>query len=373
MATPFDANDLIATFLNSVGLIANEVPDPFAHDITSRLDPALPVRIRGRFAQLAEKDLEITRVFAWQQGEVIQNFISSINTGLFSKLRELYQKEEADRSKSREQWFCGLAPKDQAMFDNHCLFVGGTVFHPLLPPDVPDYLRGPLARLAVEYAALFRRSDFRRNETEKALASRGRQNHTIVESVLNALARVHEEAKSGLVGRWLRELTLEQGAAFDGGRLDAKAGDEEADENSIRLVGDFWEIRFGSGRGQYKRKCIGWLRNILSHPHRTLTVPQVMGDPDGKLSGDAALTGETEMDQKTIQDVKLRLEEIDEIIKDTGGSETNLAEQADLLSKLQNSTKIIQSNLKKNHHNIASQIRKFVRDLDKSMPLLAHV
>jgi hypothetical protein len=231
MPTPFEPPDFVANFLNKVELNADEIPHPYGHDIISPTDPGLPVRVRGHLSQLAEKDLEITRVFAWQHGETVQKFISSKNTGYYSMLRELYRKEETDRSKSREKWFCGLAPKDQSMFDDHCLLVAGTVLHPLFPPDAPACLRGPLARLALEYSALVRRAAFRRNETEKSLASCGQQNHTIVKSVLNALVRVHEEAKSGLVGRWFRELTPEQETAFDGGNLGAKAGG--ADEAKV--------------------------------------------------------------------------------------------------------------------------------------------
>jgi hypothetical protein len=145
----------------------------------------------------------------------------------------------------------------------------------------------------------------------------------------------------------------------------------EVEENYIRLMGDAWDIKFGSERGQYQSKCIAWLRNILSQPNRTLTAPQVMGDPEGELTGDARLTGQSEGNYEAIQSLKRRLDDIDETIQETGGTESLADEKVRLLRQLDNSTRQIQSGLRRRHHNIASQIRTFIRKLENAMPQLA--
>jgi hypothetical protein len=176
------------------------------------------LRLRGLLAQLAENDREIARVFDHQRGTVTQQFTSR---GLFkstacdSALRELYRREEADRSRSREQWYSGLAPADRAALDDHWLAIAGAVLHPLFPPELPASLHGPLARLALEDAVLARRFAARRDETEKSLIERRLGNRTVVVSILRGITGAEDEARSRLEGRWFRELTLEQQAAFD--------------------------------------------------------------------------------------------------------------------------------------------------------------
>src|SRR5262249_39158252 len=153
------------------------------------------------------------RRFEFERGALIQECISSgrsNSTCYFSNLGVLYRREEADRSVSREQWYGGLAPPDRAAIDNHCLAVAGPVLLPLLSPDFPTCLRAPLARLALEYAALVRRCAARRNEMEASLVNRGLGNRTVVESILRGLANAEEEARARLEGRWNRELTPQQ-------------------------------------------------------------------------------------------------------------------------------------------------------------------
>jgi hypothetical protein len=192
------------------------------------------VRLRGLLAQLVEKDKEITRAFVWQRGAVTQKFISrGLSTAYDSELRGLYSKQEADRSSSWEQWYCGLSMADKAAFDDLCLALAGAVLIPLFPPDLPTCLRGPLARLALEFAALVRRADAERKERGESLANRGQRNRTVVEPILRGITDAEEEAKLRLLGRWFRELTPEQGVAFDSSGpapIMARAGPAESSE-----------------------------------------------------------------------------------------------------------------------------------------------
>jgi hypothetical protein len=153
--------------------------------------------------------------------------------------------------------------------------------------------------------------------------------------------------------------------------LGSWASDEE---NSIQPVGKMWELRYGGERGQYGDKCIRWLCTILCHPNRSLTVAEVIGDPEGRLAGDAQLFGERTCDTEGIQNIKRHLEEIEDICTTTGGSPSLDEKKAELLRQLEAANQQIKSPLRAAHHNIASQIRTFRRKLTKRMPeLSAHL
>jgi hypothetical protein len=228
MPAPAVLGGLVGTFLNRVGPNAEVLPNPFGDDFTApgqSADRAFSVRVRGLLAQLAEKDREIASGFEQQRKAVTQDFISRrlLNTTAYdSKLRELYRKEEADRSSWREQWYRGLAPPDQTAFDNHCLAVAGAAVLLLFPPDLPVRLHGPLARLTLEYAAFVRRWNTRRSEVKKSLTNRGLGNPATVESILDALASDEKEGRSRLEGQWYRELPPDQPAESDSSGDDSR-------------------------------------------------------------------------------------------------------------------------------------------------------
>jgi hypothetical protein len=172
------------------------------------------VRVRGLLAQLAEEDREITRRFEWQRGTAIQKGISRGGTSTLTDttLIDLFHREEADRSSLRERWYLGLTLDDKAAVDSLCWAIAESVVRPHFPPSLPACLHGPMARVALEYAAIVRRATVVRQDCERRLANR---NHTVVESILRRLAHDEEEAKLRLIGRWFRELTPEQQVAFD--------------------------------------------------------------------------------------------------------------------------------------------------------------
>src|SRR5262249_29103188 len=147
--------------------------------------------------------------------------------------------------------------------------------------------------------------------------------------------------------------------------------------NCIQLVGEVWEVRYGDERGKYPdrgNKCLDWLRKIISRPNRSLAVAEVLGDPEGKLAGDALLGGERETDKEGIAAIRKRLEAIDEVIEQTDGGDALESEKADLLARLEEDAcgKQVGSPVQRAHHNIASQIRARLRGkLAKDMPKLA--
>jgi hypothetical protein len=113
-------------------------------------------------------------------------------------------------------------------FDNHCLAISEAVLLPLFPPALSERLRGPLARLALEHAAIGRRYTAARDQAASSARSRG-LNPTLVTSQLAALTHDEEEAKTNLVDRWLGELTAEQAAVLDAARF-GQAESGRADE-----------------------------------------------------------------------------------------------------------------------------------------------
>jgi CheY-like chemotaxis protein len=162
--------------------------------------------------------------------------------------------------------------------------------------------------------------------------------------------------------------------------LDCELGESEAAapaENSIRLKGEIWHLRFHGESADYPRKgnqSLTWLHMLLATPNKRFSVAELLGDPDGKLAAEAKIGTERVTDDAGLKRIKLRLEEIDEIIANTGGSEALDHEKAALLKQLQEALrgKKTDSPLKDAHRNIAVQTRA-LRDkkLAKDMPVLA--
>src|SRR5262245_5783347 len=150
-----------------------------------------------------------------------------------------------------------------------------------------------------------------------------------------------------------------------------------AAENSIRLKGDIWHLRFHGESADYPRsrnQSLTWLHKLLAAPNKPFTVAELKGDPGGKLAADATIGTELLTDDVGIKRIEDRLEELKEIAKNTGGSEA-LEQEEEALLKQQNEArrgKKIDSPLKAAHRNIALQIRNLrERKLAKDMPTLA--
>jgi hypothetical protein len=147
-------------------------------------------------------------------------------------------------------------------------------------------------------------------------------------------------------------------------------------ENSIRLEGEVWRLRFQRESGDFPdrgNKCLRYLMMLLAKPNRSFTVAELIGDPERKLAAEAEFGSECQDDAAGIRAKKGRLEEIEALPPALQESEAIIAEKADLLIALKEGLdkKQMESPLKKAHHNIASQFRTFRQKLKKKMPLLA--
>lgn len=213
MSTPSDSTSVLETFLNAVEGRRDDLPDPFHEAYPHRL----PAKLRGILAEFRQKHVKIIHAFAKKQGAVMQECITKGVAGssvLDCQLRQLNRTEESRRSKLKENWYRGLSEGNKTAFDKHCLALAEPILQPFFPPELPSSLLGPLARLALEHAAIGRRFAALRTQTKKSGIERF-QNPTVTQSYLDALTYDENEAKTHLVGRWFRELSLEQAAEFD--------------------------------------------------------------------------------------------------------------------------------------------------------------
>ncbi len=221
MSTPADPVGLVGAFLDSIEPHADQLPDPFADGFTSSPpagDLTLPVRLLGLLGQVAEEEKGIAHAFVRQRAAVLQDYTSrglSNSTAYDGEVRGLFNRAEADRSGLHHRWYTGLSMDHKGAFDAFCLAVAGPVVRPFLPPSLPVCLHGPLARLALEYAAIVRRAAAVRREREERLVNCGLGAKTVLDSVSRSITNDREVAKSRLIVRWFCELTPEQEAAFD--------------------------------------------------------------------------------------------------------------------------------------------------------------
>jgi hypothetical protein len=146
-------------------------------------------------------------------------------------------------------------------------------------------------------------------------------------------------------------------------------------EFSVRLIGEVWRVRYLNEEGLYPKTgnlCIAWLVKLLAVPNRALTVGKLRGDPEEKLAADATLGSEREADGDTLREIKKRLDDIEGVAGMTGWTESLEREKAALLAQLKTASKTLTPQLGKEHHNIATQFRNFIREkLAEQMPQLA--
>src|SRR5579871_3497383 len=98
MSTAPDPVGLVCSFLDGIRPHAERIPDPFSDKSASpgQEGRAVPVRVRGIVAHLAEQDRDITRRFAGERGTLLQQMISArlSNTTVYhSRLSGSYRTE----------------------------------------------------------------------------------------------------------------------------------------------------------------------------------------------------------------------------------------------------------------------------------------
>jgi hypothetical protein len=147
-------------------------------------------------------------------------------------------------------------------------------------------------------------------------------------------------------------------------------------ENSLYLVGEIWHFFYQGEHGQFPKKgnqCIEWLAKMLRTPNKFLSVADILNDPEGRLEGDATLSGQQLADSQWFNDIRKRVTDIDEAVALHGWTKDLADEYNTLMNLLKeaNATKQLTSTLDRAHHNIATQIRTFRKKLANHMPKLA--
>jgi len=149
----------------------------------------------------------------------------------------------------------------------------------------------------------------------------------------------------------------------------------ESPDYRCELKDGTWHVRYPGEAHNYLARgnqAIAWLAKLLATPNRLFTVADLRGDPEGKLAADAMLGAEPEQVRREIEGIKKQLDDIATITEDTGGSDATENEKANLLNRL----KVLRTNrldaqLRKDHANIATQLRKLRGKLMDDMPQLA--
>jgi hypothetical protein len=142
-------------------------------------------------------------------------------------------------------------------------------------------------------------------------------------------------------------------------------------------VGEIWCLRYHDEINNFPVKgnqFIRWLAKLLEQRNCPLTVAELYGDPGGKLAADASLGGEDTQDRESLQATYKRMEDIQTIIADTGGSEELEAELEELVRQVGKSSERMKTGIGRAYHNIATQKRMFLQKIQEQMPeLRAHL
>jgi hypothetical protein len=145
----------------------------------------------------------------------------------------------------------------------------------------------------------------------------------------------------------------------------------------LRRQGRVWQIRFHGEIGDFPEKgtnCLRWMAIVLARPNHSFPVNELLGDVDGKLASGTRFSAEAETDWAGFKALKRELDDVDTLME-IGSTEALEHQKADILRRLeraQRRPKLTGGDpFRKAHHNVCTQIRKFVRSL-KYMPHLAN-
>jgi hypothetical protein len=155
-----------------------------------------------------------------------------------------------------------------------------------------------------------------------------------------------------------------------------QVGGDDGPGISLRRVGKVWHLRYQGERADFPvggSKFLGWLAKLLSKPGHAWTVAELLGDPDGKLKSDASLGGEPISDKEGLQAIWERIQEIDAITEETGGSEKLENERGELLRRVETHSAKgrMKASVSKAYNNITTLKRQFLQKLRVEMPRLA--
>jgi hypothetical protein len=148
-------------------------------------------------------------------------------------------------------------------------------------------------------------------------------------------------------------------------------------ECHIRVCGRVWKVCFLGEFGDFPvrgNKCLSWLTKVLVRPNRSSPINELLGDADGRLGFGSRYVGEEETDQEGLLVLKRELDEVNSLLE-IGSTHDLEQRKADILQRIQRAhdrRKLTDGDpLKKPHHNVCTQIRKFIRSIQDDMPRLA--
>jgi hypothetical protein len=221
MSTDFGHTDLLQAFIKVLEGQVETLPGIFDEKSLGKA----PARLKGLLVGLRQHEVEIARDFIKRRGALVQECISKGNNSTFldSKMTEFGREKEIRYLQVMGNWFEGLSIEEKTTFEKYCLTITADTLQPLFPPGLPACLRGPFARLALEHTAISRRYADARKQTELSCRNRGLL--IALQSLLEGLTHCENEAKSNVIGRWLRELTPEQATALDTGEKHSEAAE----------------------------------------------------------------------------------------------------------------------------------------------------
>jgi hypothetical protein len=143
---------------------------------------------------------------------------------------------------------------------------------------------------------------------------------------------------------------------------------------AIRKHGALWQVRFHAETGDFPfrgNKSLRWLMLVLARPNRSLAITELISDADGKLRAGQLFKVQSESDQSALAAYQRALDDVNSLL-DLGATADLETQKIDLLKRIrraQEDRKLPGADpLKKAHHNVCTQIRKFIRALKDSMP-----
>lgn len=271
MNTELDLSLVVNQFLPKLKHNTTLVSDPFIYPATvvGRSFGPLSVNLRGKLDVLYHAGEVINTKLIQDKAKLPMSLKQMYRSTRYpAELRTLNNAADIAHENARHDFYQGLTIDEKNEFDEFCLATAGVDLAALIPRSIPKSLRGPFARLAFEYSRVEREFVAKQAEVTKWQTTEGLQ----LDVSFRGIQFDDNMAKQRLVGRWFRELIVEQMGDSSSRKTSVIRVDVNDDtKSSIRMSATMVKICSLCRRRHFKGETIatklaldyGYVRKLL--------------------------------------------------------------------------------------------------------------
>lgn len=214
-----DPDELIRTAMFVARQYAGQISELPVGDPSRRNQPRVPIKLRGWLPELHRREFDVEFEFTKKKNSLFNELKGKSSEGYSPHATLfwfLFRDEQELMAMRWGEWLAEMTHADRLALDELCLTILPTAARGQIESTMPTRLHGPVSRLIVEVAALTRRAAEARSPMALKFQGFARQKAGERRNLLEFLTEAEAGVRKKILERWLRELTPDQAAAFEG-------------------------------------------------------------------------------------------------------------------------------------------------------------